>query len=214
MAFITALREVKNSVLVQVDNHPFARVPLRWVSEMGLASGQEVDTEELGCEIARRQFAPAYRLALEMLAASAMSRRDLMRKLANKGCCAETLRLITERLEEEGYLSDAGYAANRARVTAARGKSRRAAAIDLRQHGISGEDIDAALADWDEDREKRAALTVARRYLRAHGRAEDAAERRHVRQLCLAALYRRGYSPAICREALETAASELESDEK
>ena len=139
MATITELRPLKRRVLIMVDGRRFACVPRVWVDELQLEQFDEVDADELGQAIAARQFEGAYAYALDLLAASMRTRKQVLTKLAERGCCALTLEMVGQRLAESGLLDDAAYAARRAELMSARGKGRRAALNDLIQKGVDAE---------------------------------------------------------------------------
>ena len=82
VATITELRPIKRRVLIMVDGRRFACVPRAWVDELQLAQFDEVDADELGQAIAARQFEGAYAYALDLLAASMRTRKQVLTKLA------------------------------------------------------------------------------------------------------------------------------------
>lgn len=209
MATITELRPIKRRVLIMVDGRRFACVPEAWARELELAQFDEVDADELGQAIASRQFEGAYSYALDMLASSMRTRRQVLTKLAERGCCALTLEMVGQRLEESGLLDDAAYAERRAELMSARGKGRRAALSDLVQKGVDAETARRAIADWDEDAERRTALDVAVKFMRKRW-ADD---HRRARMLTYAALARRGYPGDVAREAVERAARMLSEED-
>ena len=107
-----------------VDGRRFACVPGAWVRELELGQFDEVDVDELGAAIASRQFEGAYAYALDMLAASMRTKKQILTKLAERGCCALTLEMVGARLTESGLINDAAYAARRAEIMSARGKGK------------------------------------------------------------------------------------------
>lgn len=209
MATITELRPIKRRVLIMVDGRRFACVPEAWARELELAQFDEVDADELGQAIASRQFEGAYSYALDLLAGSMRTRRQVLTKLAERGCCALTLEMVGQRLEESGLLDDAAYAERRAELMSARGKGRRAAMSDLMQKGVDEETARRAMANWDEAAERRTALDVAVKFMRK--RWDD--DHRRARMLTYAALARRGYPGDVAREAVERAARMLSEEE-
>ena len=125
---------------------------------------------------------------------------ELARKLTRRGYEDEVVGLVLDRLAERGYLDDAEYA--RALVNH-RGGSRGAAAIaaELASRGVARQVAQAAVAELDPERQLAAAEQFARRWL---PRAEDGSLR-SLLELAGPRLARRGYSPAVVREACRRA---------
>ncbi len=110
------------------------------------------------------------------------------------------------RLEAAGLLDDAAFAASRAARLSRDGRSRRAIAAHLAQHGVDPELARRVLPE-DDEAELAAALKLARR--RRLGPFRDpnaAAEPRRE----LAALARAGFSEEIARRALALERAEAE----
>ena len=84
MATITELRPLKRRIIIMVDGRRFACVPGAWVRELELRQFDEVDVDELGAAIASRQFEGAYAYALDMLAASMRTKKQILTKLAER----------------------------------------------------------------------------------------------------------------------------------
>ena len=113
---------------------------------------------------------------------------------------------VAEMVERD-YVNDDRYAEARAHSLLAARKSRRAAAQNLRQKGLSGTQIEQALESVyapDEDGEspelEAAAALVQSRYMKklADGR----------RDLVTAALMRRGFAYPVVKEAIRRAEEE------
>ena len=108
---------------------------------------------------------------------------------------------------ELDYVNDDRYAEARAHSLLAARKSRRAAAQNLRQKGLSGAQIEQALenvyapdADGESPELEAAAALVRSRYMKklADGR----------RDLVVAALQRRGFAYSVIKEAIKRAEEE------
>ena len=133
------------------------------------------------------------------------SRRQVLKKLAERGCCALTLEMVAQRLEENGLIDDAAYAQRQLELSNRRGKGQRAAVSALISKGVDADTARRSLEGWDVDAERRAACEAAYKYMR---RRWDDDERR-ARMLTYGALARRGYSSEIARQAVEHAAHRL-----
>lgn len=193
-----------------VDGRRFACVPGAWVRELELGQFDEVDVDELGAAIASRQFEGAYAYALDMLAASMRTKKQILTKLAERGCCALTLEMVGARLTESGLINDAAYAARRAEIMSARGKGKRAALNDLIQKGVDAETARKSVENWDSEAELNAAREIAYKFMRK--RWDDGEQR--ARMLTYAALSRRGYSSDIARNAENEAMRRLRAEDE
>lgn len=193
-----------------VDGRRFACVPGAWVRELELGQFDEVDVDELGAAIASRQFEGAYAYALDMLAASMRTKKQILTKLAERGCCALTLEMVGARLTESGLINDAAYAARRAEIMSARGKGKRAALNDLIQKGVDAETARKSVENWDSEAELNAAREIAYKFMRK--RWDDGEQR--ARMLTYAALSRRGYSSDIARNAEDEAMRRLRAEDE
>ena len=210
MATITELRPLKRRIIIMVDGRRFACVPGAWVRELELRQFDEVDVDELGAAIASRQFEGAYAYALDMLAASMRTKKQILTKLAERGCCALTLEMVGARLTESGLINDAAYAARRAEIMSTRGKGKRAALNDLIQKGVAAETARKSVENWDSEAELNAAREIAYKFMRK--RWDDGEQR--ARMLTYAALSRRGYSSDIARNAENEAMRRLRAEDE
>ena len=144
--------------------------------------------------------------ALETLASQELSSGQLYERLCRRFTGQAAAEVVAEMVQRE-YVDDARYAEARTRSLLAARKSRRAAAQDLRQKGLSAQQVAAALdavyapEEEGEDPELSAAVAlVESRY-----RTKLAAGRR---DLVVAALQRRGFAYPIIKEAVRRAEEE------
>ena len=136
-------------------------------------------------ELQRRSEAVlARRRALALLARAMHSRRALARKLSRGGFGAPAVEQALARLDELGYLDDAGYARLWVRGRVARGGDGRGKVLaGLLNHGISRHDAVAALdAEYPTDLEAELCRKLAARLLQRHP-ADPRAGARVARQL-------------------------------
>ena len=139
--------------------------------------------------------------ALGLLAVRQRSRRELERRLVQAGFEPDAVATELDRLEQVGLIDDAAFAAAvvESRM-GSRGESRRAVGIKLQQAGVDREVALAALeaAPGDEqDRADRLAETRARRV----AGLDPATGFARVSGF----LMRRGYPPAVARQAARRA---------
>lgn len=146
--------------------------------------------------------------ALERLARAPQTRAQLETVLRRRGVPDEPAQAVLDRLGEVGLIDDAAYA--RAWVQSrhtGRGLARRALAHELRQRGVTGELVDAAIAELPREEEVETARRLVRSRRAGMRRLVPQARTRRV----MAMLVRKGYPPALAaRVTREELAGELE----
>ena len=143
-----------------------------------------------------RELTPLQR-ALALLVRREHSRKELARKLAERGIEAEAALSAVDRLTGDGWQSDARFAEMlvRTRVTHGQGPVRIRA--ELGTHGLDQEKIETALQGF-EGSWTDAAREVARRRFGMDLMSADVAQRRKVADF----LYRRGFDGEAVRAVL------------
>lgn len=144
----------------------------------------------------------AWRKAMELLVRREQSRRDLQRKLAAKGYEADEAAAAIDRLVAAGYQDDGRFGACFARDRAAAGYGPVRIRQELAGHGLTGEQVEAALEACDLDWADRLAAVVSRRF-RAAELADPARRRKAVDFLI-----RRGFEPGRIQDALRQVAAD------
>lgn len=133
-----------------------------------------------------------------------MSRRDLEKKLREKGASADDARYAAEWLESIGALDDAQYAAALVRHYSGRGYGRRRIQEKLYEKGVPRELWEDALDEMPEnDGQIDDFLTGKLR-----GRAPDEKEKRRLTN----ALMRRGFPWSDIKAAWERLGDRIEED--
>ena len=124
--------------------------------------------------------------AVEILGRRAMSRRELIDKLTQKGEDREASEEVADWLVEVGLLNDADYAEMVVRHYAAKGYGQLRIQQELRRRGIDKELWDRALAEMPEE------FDALDRFIQSRLRGED--PDRKEEQRVADALRRRGYN--------------------
>ncbi len=107
------------------------------------------------------EFIRAKDKAFRLLGIRAHSEMELRRKLKSGKFSSTVVEMAIERCRELGYIDDAQFARARARALASGKQSgNRRIAFDLKERGVSGDIVDAAIAEVDEEiaEEKRIRL--------------------------------------------------------
>ena len=139
--------------------------------------------------------------AMELLAGQELSSGQLYERLGRKFTQPTAAAVVAEMVEGQ-YVDDERYARTRAHGLLAARKSRRAAARNLRQKGLSAQQVAAALeAVYAPDEEgENPELSAAVALVESRYRPKLAMGRR---DLVVAALQRRGFAYAVVKEAIK-----------
>ena len=155
MAKITALKVQKknpNRINVYLDGtfaFGLSRIVAAW-----LRTGQELSDEKIAELQAQDTYEVAYQKAVHFISYRSRTSQEVQRKLKGMDFEPAVIEDVIERLKNNHFLGDAGYAQrwveNRVDL---KPRSHRMMAMELRQKGIADEDIDRALENAPEDEE-------------------------------------------------------------
>ncbi len=175
----------------------------------GLRIGQYLDDLQIAQLREVDALQKAYDRAVRYLSVRPRSREEVRRHLDQAGLDAEVIEAALDRLVEQHYLDDAEFA--RYWVESRRQfRPKGAAAVrqELRQRGVAGEAIEAALADSDPVAEAYKAVQPQAARLAALARTDPMSFRRKVSGLLL----RRGFAYGVVREVVNQLARENGAD--
>jgi regulatory protein len=200
MATITQLKiqkRDKDRVSVYLDGEYGFSVSI--ISAANLQREQVLSAEEIA-DLRREGDAHlAYQQAIRYLGYRPRSAAETRRYLDGKGHCAEIVQEVLSGLERQGYLDDRAFARfwveNREQF---RPRGRRALQYELRQKGVSQQDIDAVLEDYGEG---EAAWKAVSRKLDSWASLDEFTFKQRV----MGHLDRRGFPYGICREIADKA---------
>jgi regulatory protein len=139
----------------------------------------------------------AYQKALGLLVRREHSRKELKRKLTQREVEPEEAESAVERLGEQDFQNDARFAVALARTRASAGYGPQRIRIELGGHGVTGEEIDAALEACEADWLANARNALGRRY--SPDKANDPTARRKAADF----LFRRGFDHETVYAALK-----------
>ncbi|MCB1866498.1 MAG: regulatory protein RecX [Chromatiales bacterium] len=132
--------------------------------------------------------------AVRLLARREHSRRELARKLAERGHDSAVVEAVLDDLAAEGLLDEARFAEVYARMRVERGYGPLAIRAQLRERGIGDELIEAALAGWSDADWFEQLRAVARRRFGAALPTDNRERARRMR-----ALAARGFPESLVR---------------
>jgi regulatory protein len=169
-------------------------VALKW----GLRNGQRLSDEEISHLTAADDVEKAYNRAVNLLSYRPRSVAEVRRNLQSKKTDTETIETVVARLTQSGLLDDAAFARfwveNR---NAFSPRSGRLMSYELRQKGVAGRDMEAALPSEDRDGAREAATRRAR--------SLASLDYESFRKKLLPYLQRRGFGYETAAEAVEAA---------
>ena len=199
---IEASRHKKGRVLVFLEDGACLRITEQELLDFGLRSGDELDDKTLQKLKEAAGVSNVKATAADLVGKRAMSRRDLERKLQNRGASETEARYAAEWMEAIGAINDADYAAVLARHCADLGYGPQRVREKLYEKGVPRELWDDALDALPDSAGQIDAFLE--RKLR--GRVPD---QREKKRLC-DALLRRGFSWPEVKAGLNRLGSEIE----
>jgi len=180
---VTALRETRAGVAVELDGLPWRTLPVGAVVEAGLGVGLELDRARVRALARARRRARAEQVALRALARREHSRASLDDRLARAGVAAGERHGVLDRAERTGLVDDARYAERRAEQLAGRGAGDRFVLDDLARHGVADGIAREVVARLEPEPERARRVVEARgasaktlRYLASRGFTEESLE--------------------------------------
>ena len=187
----------KGRVLVFLEDGACLKITEQEALDFGLRTGDDLDGRRLEQLKKAASVSDVKATAADLIGKRAMSRRDLERKLQEKGASQAEARYAAEWLEAIGAINDADYAAILVRHCAGLGYGPARIREKLREKGVPREALDHAADSADQiDRFLTAKL---------RGRAPEEAEKRRL----TSALLRRGFAWGDVREAWSRLGAEI-----
>lgn len=197
-------RHKKGRILVFLDDGACLKITEQELLDFGLRPGDELDEDTLRRLKEAAGVSNTRAAAADLIGKRAMSRRDLERKLQEKGANEAEARYAAEWLEAIGALNDAEYAAALARHYSGRGYGPARVREKLYEKGIPRELWEDALEQIPEnDGQIDAFLTGKLR-----GREPDEKEKRRLTN----ALLRRGFPWGEVKAAWRRLGEEMQEE--
>ncbi len=202
---IEASKHKRGRILVFLEDGACLKITEQELLDFGLRSGDQLDQEALGRLKEAAGVSNTRAAAADLIGKRAMSRRDLERKLQEKGASGAEARYAAEWLEAIGALNDAEYAAALARHYSRLGYGPARVREKLYEKGVPRELWEDALEELPEDGGQVDAFL--RNKLR--GRVPDEKEKRRLTN----ALLRRGFPWGEVKSAWRRMGEEIEQED-
>lgn len=173
--------------------------------QMRLLKGRRLTAEEWDELRKSEETEQAYRASLGLLNHKARTRKELEEALKRKAFSSDAIAACLDRLKNHRLIDDTAYATRYAdqKVTFQR-KGSRLVKQELLRRGVGKNDVEQALSSLDAETERASALALARK----RWPSVKGASRREREYKLMAVLQRRGFPPAMARDAARQAASE------
>ena len=184
----------KGRFLVRLEDGDILRVTEEEVLRFGLRAGSELDGEMLEAVKASVKKSSAKAAAANMIGSRALSKKELTKRLIQKGNDEEDARAAADWLEDIGAVDDAGYAAALVRHYGGKGYGAARVKEELRRRGVERELWDQALEEMPETEEILDRLIQKK----CKGNLSDPKEKKRVCD----ALMRRGFGWGDVRAAM------------
>ena len=182
MPAVTALRQRRGNVAVEVDGAPWRTLPIEVAVRAGLLEGTELDRPRLRTLRRELRRAEALGIATRALRSRDLSRRAVEERLVGRAPPAARDEALAT-LERAGVVDDRRVASARAAALAERGYGDAAIRHDLSLRNLEPDEIERALAGVKPESARAAAIVARRgagpktaRHLAAKGFGEDAVE--------------------------------------
>lgn len=201
---IEASKHRKGRILVFLEDGACLKITEQELLDFGLRSGDELDGAALGRLKEAAGVSNTKATAADLIGKRAMSRRDLERKLREKGASEAEARYAAEWLEAIGALNDAEYAAALVRHCAQLGYGPARVREKLYEKGVPRELWEEALEELPADGGQ------VEDFLRSklRGRIPDEKEKRRLTN----ALLRRGFPWGEVKAAWRRLGEEIQED--
>jgi regulatory protein len=199
--------------VISVDGAPMGVLSPTAIADLGFRVGDTLDIKALDRLRDAVAEQAVFDKAVELLAVSQRSSRDLQRRLIQKGAGRIHVQAAITRLTALGYLNDAAYAESLVQSRLVEGgSSKRRVQQDLFRKGVARDVADVAIqraVEENETDERGAALVLARKRLKTLRHLDAATRKRRLYGF----LARRGYDSAIISSVLRELGSELATGE-
>ena len=201
---VEASKHKKGRVLVFLGDGACLKITEQELLDFGLRSGDELDEETLKRLKEAAGVSNTRAAAADLIGKRAMSRRDLERKLQEKGASETEARYAAEWLEAIGALNDAEYAAALVRHYSRLGYGPALVREKLYEKGVPRELWEDALEELPADGGQVDAFLRSK----LRGRPPDEKEKRRLTN----ALLRRGFPWGEVKAAWRRLGEEMQED--
>jgi regulatory protein len=186
-----------------VDEYVFVKFQLK--------KGKELDELDLAEIQYADEVKKAYNLALNYLSYRMRSKREIYTYLKSKNTGDAVIQEIIHKLDEQRYLDDLEFAKAYTRTqinTTIKGP--KLIRQELKEKGVSEEQINISLLDFSSEEQLQTALTIAEKVKGKNGKLSAAALKQKIEQT----LQQKGYDFSIIQQLFQVWTLEKEDEEE
>lgn len=192
----------KGWFLVKLENQDILRVTEEEMLRFGLRAGLELTPEITGALESSLKTSRAKAQAANIIGSRALSKRELTKRLVQKGSEINDAQAAADWLEEIGAVNDGNYAAALVRHYGGKGYGPARVREELRRRGVDRELWDEAMREMPDTQEMLDQLIQKK----CRGDLSDPKEKKRVSDMLL----RRGFAWSDVRSAMSRYAEMLE----
>ncbi len=162
---ITPQIKDKRRCNIYIDGRFYCGLTLETTVKNRLKVGQIISPDKLAEIQLESEKNTALDKAMTHLSATRKTEKQIRDFLSKKGYLTAVADYVVEKLNGYGFLNDKEYAENYVEFSAKK-KGTRLLRAEMRNKGLSEEDVDAALGNVDEETQKNAASELLQKYMR------------------------------------------------
>jgi regulatory protein len=176
----------------------------------GLFKGLQLENDELQELIQREEENKAYHSALHYLKFRSRSKKEMETYLIRqKGIDVVFVAKVLQRLQKEGYLNDEQFAKDWSHFRIQQSKGRKYVKAELREKGLTEQQIQSALSGINPDQERESAFKLAKARWNRYAQEDWPAIQRKLGGYLL----RQGFTNEVVYSVLQEAQNWREKEE-
>ncbi|MDD2649458.1 MAG: regulatory protein RecX [Eubacteriales bacterium] len=188
--FVETVTKSGRRYIVRLTDESEMNVPYSIFQRMPLTVGQAIDARAYSAALGKAEYKHALERAVRFLEVRSRSEHEITMKLRQSGYAPEAIAMTMQTLTKHGFIKDAEFAVMYAHESVRRRKGNQRIKSELRQKGISDENIDSALSSIDENDTQNACDLAIAKFLGTCREPDTMLKKRKATQ----AMLRRGYS--------------------
>lgn len=194
---ISSVKRVHGRATLTLSTGETIAMPRAMLKERPYRGGMPFERAAFDEFLRECSYAFAMEKAVALLATHARTEKEIVDALHQNAYSDTTIARVMARLHEAGYINDSEFAEHWASSRTAKGIGARRIRMELRQKGVSQDEIDGAISAVDTDEMLSGAMKTAEKAARGKDLSSPA-----DRQKIMAALARRGYDYQLAKQAL------------
>jgi len=192
------VKKIQGKAVLTISNGDEISMPRAMLKERPYRSGSPFDHESFISLIRDRSYTYAMDKAVSLLALRSRTEKEIVDSLHKNAYPDVIIARVMQRLQEAGYIDDKAFARHWVSARSSKGVGTRRISYELRQKGVSQEDIEDVLSELETPDILSSAIQAAKKVSRSKDLSSYADQKK-----ILAALARRGFDYSTARKALQ-----------